>query len=303
MKITFIVLAIIIIGLLLAIRYTNLIFIYSYFIKPSKKVKGTIRQLYLDKQTYFVYLPEGYDPKDKKKYPVIFHLHGAMPFSPKVSLPIIKKDVKFCAHLQEKMVAKGTSASTVIVAPYDGVGMSMWSDDWQNQVTAEQDLIKKLIPYIQSNYNVYAERANTTIQGFSMGGFGATKIGFKYPELFGKIISLDGAIHNWETVKEKRKNIADNVFKTEEYFIKNSPWELSRNYIKQKAHFPTKVFIVKAWVKEYNDRYRKHLEDIGIDFKFIETSCQHDVSCMMDNENVSQIYQITTNNSLHLNLD
>ncbi len=283
--------AVIVVGLIVGIRHTNLVFVYSYFIKKSKKVKGAIQQLYLDEQAYFVYLPKGYDPKDEKKYPIIFHLHGAMPFGPKISLQIVKKDVNFIANLLEKMVSKGSSSPSIIVAPYDGVGMSMWCDDWQNGVTAEQDLIKNLIPHIRANYKVFNDRKNTTIHGFSMGGFGATKLGFKYPELFGKIISLDGAIHNWKTVSKSRKKIADNVFGTEDQFNVNSPWILSERYAKQQDKLPIKIFIVRAWVKEYNNNFRKHLQDLGVDFTFIETPCQHDVFCMLGNENVSLAYQ------------
>ncbi len=286
-----IIISVLILIFVLAIKYTPLSFVYTYFIKPSKMIQGKIDFFTYDEIKYFVYLPDEYDPKDKRKYPVIFHLHGAMPFSSKVSLPIIKKDVNFIVHLQEKMVAKGTSSPAIIVAPYDGVGMSMWSDDWQNKVTAEQDLIENLIPHIQSSYNVFTNRENTTIHGFSMGGFGATKMGFKYPELFGKIISLDGAIHNWETISKTRKEITDNVFGTENQFNKNSPWIYSKSYAKQQDMFPLKIFIVRAWVKEYNNNFRKHLQGLGIDFTFIETSCQHDVSCMLNNEKVSIAYR------------
>ncbi len=275
-----------------AIKYTPLSFVYSYFIKPRKKVKGTIQQQYLAGQRYFVFLPKGYDPKDEKKYQVIFHLHGAMPFGPKTSLSIIKKDVNYIANLHEKMVAEGTSSPAIIVAPYDGIGMSMWSDDWQNMVSVEQDFIKTLIPYIQSSYNVFTSRENTTIHGFSMGGFGATKLGFKYPELFGKIVSLDGAIHNWETLSKSRKKITYNVFRTEDQFNESSPWILSEKYAKQQDKFPLEIFIVRAWVKEYNNNFRKHLQDLGVDFTFIETSCQHDVSCMLGNEKVSIAYRL-----------
>ncbi len=54
---TLIVLVIIIIGLIMAIRYTNLVFIYSYFIKSDKKLTGTVQQQHTGEQTYFVYLP------------------------------------------------------------------------------------------------------------------------------------------------------------------------------------------------------------------------------------------------------
>ncbi len=283
-------LLILILIVVLAIKYTPLSFVYTYFIKPSKMIKGEIKFFTHNKIKYFVYLPKDYN--ENEKYPVLFHLHGAMPFAWKMSKVFIEKDLNFCAGLLESLVEKKQALPMLMVAPYDGVGMSMWTDDWKNETMAESDLIEKLVPHIQEKYSVYKDRENTILQGFSMGGFGATKIGFKYPELFGKIISLDGAIHNWETISKRRKKTAESVFGIEDQFNKNSPWKYSESYAKQQDKFPLRIFIVRAWVKEYNNNFRKHLQGLGIDFTFIETSCQHDVSCMLNNEKVSIVYRL-----------
>lgn len=273
-----------------AVKYTPLSFVYSYFIQPKKMIKGSIEYFEFDGLKYFVYTPSNYDAA-ARKYPVIYHLHGALPMPWKVTKKMIYKDVTFSAYLLEKLVEKSEATPSIIVAPYDGVGMSMWSDDWQNKTTIESDIINKLIPHINATYATNTDRNSTTIQGFSMGGFGATKLGFKYPELFGKIVSLDGAIHNWETLSRSRKKIADKVFNAEDQFNKNSPWINSERYAKQQDKFPLRIFIVRAWLKEYNNNFHKHLQDLGVDCTFIETSCQHDVSCMLAKEDVSIVYQ------------
>ncbi len=56
-----------------------------------------------------------------------------------------------------------------------------------------------------------------------MGGFGATKIGFKFPEYFSKIISWDGAIHSRSTLKSTRPSIVEQMFVSETNFNSHSP--------------------------------------------------------------------------------
>jgi len=55
-------------------------------------------------------------------------------------------------------------------------------------------MIKDLIPYIDRHYRTIADRAGRLIEGFSMGGYGAAHLGFKYPELFGTIVANSGAV-------------------------------------------------------------------------------------------------------------
>lgn len=275
----------------LAIKYTPLSFVYTYFLQPAEKMEGQIQLLQLNHIRYFLYLPPNFQQNADHSYPVIYHLHGAMPFDWGISQSIIRKDVSFSASLLEKLVKQGKASPSIIVAPYDGMGTSMWSNSWSGEIMGESDLIDKLIPYIEATFPITKDRQQITIQGFSMGGFGATKIGFKYPEKFGKIISFDGAIHNWETISSKRKSITQNIFQTEERFDLNSPWKRSEEYRNVREDFPMKMYVVEAWVKEYNRNYRDHLDSLGLEFTYIETDCQHDMGCMSRKEAVSVVYQ------------
>jgi S-formylglutathione hydrolase FrmB len=54
--------------------------------------------------------------------------------------------------------------------------------------------LREFIPFIERAYRVRAERAARGITGFSMGGYGALRIGFAHPELFGSVSAHSAAL-------------------------------------------------------------------------------------------------------------
>ncbi|MDI6765910.1 MAG: alpha/beta hydrolase-fold protein [Bacteroidota bacterium] len=57
----------------------------------------------------------------------------------------------------------------------------------------EQYVSKEVVQYIDSIYRTLKSPSSRAITGFSMGGYGAIKIGMKYNDLFGQIGSLSGS--------------------------------------------------------------------------------------------------------------
>lgn len=62
----------------------------------------------------------------------------------------------------------------------------------------EDILIKDLIPYVDAHYRTINSSSGRGIEGFSMGGCGALRLAFKYPDMFGAASSVAGAVVNWE---------------------------------------------------------------------------------------------------------
>ena len=70
-------------------------------------------------------------------------------------------------------------------------------------------------------------REARAVEGFSMGGFGAAHLGFKYPELFGVVSIMSGAFHDADFIEKQQQEIFQNVFGgNREYFQANSPFLL-----------------------------------------------------------------------------
>ena len=135
--------------------------------------------------SYLVSLPPGYDHETTKRYPVIYWLHGmngnqrggAMMFVPHVA----------------EAIHEGI-LSSVIVVLVNGMVKSFYCDSKDGQMPMESVIIKDLIPHVDQTYRTVATREGRVIEGYSMGGFGAAHLGFKYPDLFGTVVINAGAL-------------------------------------------------------------------------------------------------------------
>jgi enterochelin esterase-like enzyme len=141
--------------------------------------------------SYLIYLPSGYE-QGKQRYPVIYWLHGmggnqrggAMMFVPHV----------------EAAIKDGALPPTIVVL-VNGMVKSFYCDSSDGQCPMESRIIKDLIPPVDETYRTMARREDRVIEGYSMGGYGAGHLGFKYPGLFGTVVIdagalLDPAVHN-----------------------------------------------------------------------------------------------------------
>ncbi len=226
---------------------------------------------------FVVYLPPYYDSSEKS-YPVIYHLHGASPFSADATLNIVQSDVTLLAAKLEQVQPKGMPEA-IIVAPYDGDGFSLWSDSKDGEVQAESSLVYVLIPHIESNYRTLNNREDRIIQGFSMGGFGAVKNALKYPDLFSVVVNYDGVLHDWEALSERRPSIVENIFANDKaYFDLFSPWTMPVN----QSQYPFRLKSNIGMVSDYNEKLKYHLDAQGIDHDYIQTDCGHDMGCLLE---------------------
>ena len=50
------------------------------------------------------------------------------------------------------------------------------------------------MPFIESHYRIQADRQDRGITGISMGGYGALRFAFRYPQLFGSVSAHSAAL-------------------------------------------------------------------------------------------------------------
>jgi endo-1,4-beta-xylanase len=134
--------------------------------------------------SYLVYLPAEYE-QQSKRYPVIYWLHGlggnqrggATTFVPQV----------------DRAIREGALPPAIVVL-VNGMVNSFYCDWANGQRPIESVIIKELIPHIDRTYRTLGRREGRVIQGYSMGGFGAAHLAFKYPEVFGTVVADAGAL-------------------------------------------------------------------------------------------------------------
>lgn len=127
--------------------------------------------------SYMIYLPPDYERDKDTRYPVLYQLpaSGGTP----------RRDGPQVTGRIDKAIRAKRIAPMIVVAVNGLAGNTMYADTHDGQYPLESVIIRDLIPHIDSTYRTVADRAGRGVNGFSMGGFGAAHLGFKYPDVFG----------------------------------------------------------------------------------------------------------------------
>ncbi|MCI0538451.1 MAG: prolyl oligopeptidase family serine peptidase [Verrucomicrobiales bacterium] len=166
--------------------------------------------------SYLIYLPPDYETAKAKHYPVVYWLHGRGGSQTAASQLVKRLDPAIRAG----------KAGPMIVVGVNGLRDRSFVDSADGRTPVQTVTIKELIPHVDSTYRTIATREGRAIEGFSMGGAGAPKLGFKYQELFGAVSILAGALHDLESYKSRGTAFQDIYGGKADYFEANSPWQL-----------------------------------------------------------------------------
>src|SRR6185437_9448054 len=128
-----------------------------------------------------VFLPPSYSRDKHRRYPVVYALHGysigADQWTHEIHVP--QTIVGAFALGSKEMIVVLPDSKTVY-------GGSMYS---RSQTTGdfEEFIAHDLIAYIDAHYRTLPNRKSRGLVGHSMGGYGALRIGMKYPGVFGAL--------------------------------------------------------------------------------------------------------------------
>lgn len=154
---------------------------------PTNVTHHTFRSGSMQREIGFcLYLPPGYEKDTERRYPVIYHLHGAGGNE--------TRSVYSASVLHEGILA-GKLPEIVMVFP-NGGRSTMYQDSGDGRFMAETMMIRELIPHIDATYRTIADRKARCIEGFSMGGRGSTNLAMKHPQLFGSLFNQSGNVYH-----------------------------------------------------------------------------------------------------------
>lgn len=148
--------------------------------------------------SYLVYLPPDYDKEETARYPVLYYL-PASGGRPKAGAEIARR--------VDQAIRAGRTSPMIIVSVNGLRGNTMYCDSRDGLYPLETVLVKDLIPHVDATYRTVAARERRAVEGFSMGGFGAAHLGFKYPEVFG-VISIQAPALLGPDLKQPRPSQA-----------------------------------------------------------------------------------------------
>jgi enterochelin esterase-like enzyme len=132
----------------------------------------------------FVYLPPSYAREPKRRYPVVYFLHGytatAQAYVKLVDLPQAA-DAAIAAGGREMIIVLPDAFTKWSGSMYSN---SVTTGDWESYVAHD------LVAYVDSHYRTIAKRESRGLSGHSMGGYGTWRIGMKRPDVFGALYAM-----------------------------------------------------------------------------------------------------------------
>lgn len=149
----------------------------------SPAIEGNLEGESADRDVLVV-LPPSYAKDPRRRYPVLYALHGysigAEQWIKEIHVP----------QTIEGAFAKGAKEMIVVLPDSKTVhNGSMYS----SSVTTgdfETFVSRDLVGYIDGHYRTIASRESRGLAGHSMGGYGTARIGMKHPEVFGAIYMM-----------------------------------------------------------------------------------------------------------------
>jgi enterochelin esterase family protein len=149
----------------------------------DSKTLGTSRPLY-------VYTPPGYDTSGNTKYPALYLLHG------NGQVEQLWTSVGRANVILDNLINEGKAKPMIIVMPYGHVPREVSAEEKNNTGNGttgfDRDLLDDIIPFVEKNYRVIADRDSRAIAGLSMGGGQSITIGLSHLNVFGAIGSFSG---------------------------------------------------------------------------------------------------------------
>lgn len=130
--------------------------------------------------SFHVYTPPHYDQDTSTRFPVLYWLHGTEGGV---------GGIRPIGRMFHQAIADGVIPPLLLVF-VNGLPNHLWTDSKDGARPVERVFVEELIPYVDKTMRTIANREGRILEGFSMGGYGAARIGFKHTDLFGRVSIL-----------------------------------------------------------------------------------------------------------------
>lgn len=146
----------------------------------GEALKGNLEGDAVDRDAV-VFLPPSYKKDKRRRYPVVYALHGysigAEQWTHEIHVP----------QTIEGAFAKGSKEMIVVLPDSKTIyGGSMYSSS-ATTGDFERYVYHDVVAYMDAHYRTIPNRSARGLVGHSMGGYGAVRIGMKHPDVFGSL--------------------------------------------------------------------------------------------------------------------
>ena len=186
--------------------------VYDNLSMPSKILKS--------ERKFAIYLPPDYTTS-QRSYPVLYLLHGGGDDQ--------TGWVQFgeVLYIADKAIKEGKATPMIIVMPDADTGQRGYFNNIKGDWNYEDFFFDELMPYVESNYRIKADKRYRAVAGLSMGGGGSFMYALHRPDLFSSACPLSastGPLSLNDMDRYLQRMNAENVSqaKKQEYFEKHS---------------------------------------------------------------------------------
>lgn len=239
---------------------------------------GTVAKVWYPSQTLgfkqrrmTIYTPPGYewDMNKKKRYPVLYLLHGAGGDENAWS------ELGRAAQIIDNLIAQKKAEPMIIVMPNGNGGQqavpgeyanSMFRPGFSNTRTmdgaVEAAFAPDIVKYVDSHYRTIADAKHRAIAGLSMGGFHSLYVSANNPDMFGYVGLFSAAIG--------RRNPQGNYA----YIYQDLDQKLAKLFANKPFYY---IAIGKDdFLYRDNVSFRQRLDEKGYKYEYVETSGGHE---------------------------
>jgi len=123
---------------------------------------------------YCAIIPAHYDQQKARRFGTLFYLHGLGENEQVLTGPLwsVIEDLERSRKIGDFLIVTPAGGTSFYINSHDG------------SFRYEDFFIREFIPAIDRKYRTNARRSSRAISGTSMGGYGALRFAFKYPQLF-----------------------------------------------------------------------------------------------------------------------
>jgi poly(3-hydroxybutyrate) depolymerase len=212
--------------------------------------------------SYHLYTPAAHDRDPDARFPVVYWLHGSGGGAAGIA-PL--------ARLVDEAIESGSTPPCFVVF-VNGLPQGMYVDWKDGSTPIESMIVKDLVPHIDATYRTIPTRAGRLLDGFSMGGYGAARLGFAHPELFRAVSMLGAGPLDPDFERTPRANprardgLLERVYGDRATFREVSPWVLAE----QRADRLKQDTLLRIAVGDrdetfaMNKEFHEHLAKLGI---------------------------------------
>ncbi|KAF0315497.1 esterase [Colletotrichum asianum] len=174
--------------------------------------------------SYWYMLPDdyGHPINTTTTYPFLFWLHGAMRRA---------SEGFEAARLYKEAMRAGRMTQTIFIMP-QALPVGWYINSLDRKYPIEDVLMNDLLPHVDATFRTNGKRG---VEGFSMGGYGALHLAFKFPEQFEGVSAIGPAVLR-SLAEEPRERVWDTFQGDQRYYDLNHPINLLEEKF-QAIHF------------------------------------------------------------------